>query len=80
MATPDVDNTAGRRASGCRGEAGQAPMFLPLKFFYLGMYSKLGANLCGELGSWRTTTGGKVQRTMDLCQLLFQSKLLVKTA
>jgi hypothetical protein len=36
-------------------------MFLPLKIFYIGMYSKLGVNLCDELGSWHTTIGGKVQ-------------------
>jgi hypothetical protein len=41
-------------------------MFLPLKIFFLVMYSKFGVNLYDELGSRRAIIGGKVLRTRDL--------------
>jgi hypothetical protein len=47
-------------------------MFLPLKIFYLVMYSKFGANLCGELVSRRMINGGEVHCTCDLIQFTVQ--------
>jgi hypothetical protein len=46
-------------------------MFLPLKIFYLVMYSKFGANLFGELVS-RPTITGEVHCTCDLIRFTVQ--------